>query len=388
MNLKDRADMLLGGAVAAGAVPGVIAMACNREGVIYEGAFGERVLGQGQAMTTDTVVWIASMTKALTSVAAVQQVERGKLDLDAPAQAIVPRIAEAQVLTGFDAAGTPRFRAPKRPITLRHLLTHSAGFSYEIWNPDIQKVQAALEIPGITDCKEKALTTPLIADPGERWEYGINIDWAGKMVEAVTGKKLGAVLQENLLGPLGMTSTAFKISPDMRSRLAGVHLRGADGSLAPFAFEIPQEPEFEMGGGGLYGTVGDYIKFVRMILNGGQLAGERVLKPETVASLGVNHMGTNRVSLLKAAIPLTNDAEFFPGVQKSWSLAFQINHEPLFTGRPAGGMMWAGLANSFYWIDPTTGVGGVYATQIFPFADVRSLPLYYAFETGVYDSLR
>jgi CubicO group peptidase (beta-lactamase class C family) len=388
MDLKQRADMLLGNAVAAGRVPGVVAMAANREGTIYEGGFGERVLGQGSAMTPDTVVWIASMTKALTSVAAVQQVERGRLDLDAPASAVVPRIAEAQVLTGFDAAGKPTYRPPRRPITLRHLLTHSAGFSYELWNPDIQKVQAALQIPGITECKEKALTTPLIADPGERWDYGINIDWAGKMVEAVTGKKLGAVLKADLFDPLGMKDTAFRISPEMRKRLAGVHLRGPDGTLAPFEFEIPQEPEFEMGGGGLYGTMGDYLKFVRMVLNNGQLGGERVLKPESVGALCMNQMGSNRVTNLVAAIPLTNDAEFFPGVNKSWSLAFQINHEPVFTGRPAGGLMWAGLANSYYWIDPITGVGGVYATQIFPFADREALPLYYAFETAVYDSLR
>lgn len=388
MNLTQRADRLLSDACAAGRVPGVVAMATNREGTLYEGAFGERTLGGGQAMTTDTVGWIASMTKAITSVAAVQQVERGKLELDAPAAKVLPQIAELQVLDGFDAAGNPRLRAPKRPITLRHLLTHSAGCSYEIWNPDMQKVQAALGIPSVTECRNKALMLPLVADPGERWEYGVNIDWAGKMVEAVTGQSLGQALKANLFEPLGMASTAFRITPEMRSRLAGVHLRDGDGKLAPFAFEIPQEPEFEMGGGGLYGTVGDYLKFVRMILNGGQLGGERVLKPETVQSLGLNHMGSNRVSLLKAAIPLTNDAEFFPGVPKSWSLAFQINHAPTFTGRPAGGLMWAGLANSFYWIDPATGVGGVYLTQIFPFADKEALPLYYGFETAVYDSLR
>lgn len=388
MDLKQNADRLLSDAVAAGRVPGVVAMATNREGTIYEGAFGLRTLGQPEAMTVDTVGWIASMTKALTSVAAVQLVERGQLDLDAPASKVVPAIAEAQVLTGFDAGGQPQFRAPKRPITLRHLLTHSAGFSYEIWNTDIQKVQAALGIPGVLECKNKALTTPLLFDPGENWDYGINIDWAGKMIEAVTRRPLGDVMQENLLGPLGMSSTAFKISAGMRQRLAGTHLRDGDGKLAPFPFEIPQEPEFQMGGGGLYGTMGDYLKFVRMVLNGGQLRGERVLKPETVAALCVNQMGSNRVSLLKAAIPLTNDAEFFPGVNKSWSLAFQVNHEPVFTGRPAGGLMWAGLANSYYWIDPATGVGGVYLTQIFPFADKESLPLYYAFETAVYDSLR
>ena len=227
-----------------------------------------------------------------------------------------------------------------------------------------------------------------VADPGERWEYGVSIDWAGKMVEAVSGLKLGQFLKANLFDPLGMTSTAFAITPDMRRRLASTHLRGPDDKLSVFPFEIPQEPEFEMGGGGLYGTIGDYLNFIRMILNGGQLGPERVLKPETVESLRLNHMGTNRVSLLKAAIPLTNDAEFFPGVEKSWSLAFQVNDEPVFTGRPAGGLMWAGLANSFYWIDPKTGVGGAYLTQIFPFADKESVPLYYAFEAAVYDSLK
>lgn len=388
MDMKQRIDTLLAKATAAGTVPGVVAAVADREGVVYEGAFGRRSLARSDPMTTDTVAWIASMTKAITSVAAVQMVERGRLELDAPASSVVPQIAQAQVLTGFDADGQPQFRPPKRPITLRHLLTHTAGFSYEIWNTDIQKVQAAFEIPGITECKAKALTTPLLFDPGEDWDYGINIDWAGKMVEAASGQSIGRYLQQNIFGPLGMTSTAFRITPAMRERLAAVHLRGPDGQLAPFDFEIPQEPEFEMGGGGLYGTAGDYLRFLRMLLNGGQLGGERVLRPETVASLGVNHMGDNRVKLLKAAIPLTNDAEFFPGVPKSWSLAFQINHAPLPTGRPAGGLMWAGLANSYYWLDQATGIAGVYITQIFPFADTQSLPLYYDFETAVYGSLR
>jgi CubicO group peptidase (beta-lactamase class C family) len=388
MSMQSRIDAILKSAVEAGDVPGVVAMATTREGTIYEGAFGERLLGSGDAMTLDTVGWIASMTKAITSVAAVQCVERGLLDLDAPAARVLPELGKIGVLTGFDAEGMPETRPPKRPITLRHLLTHSAGFSYEIWNTDMQKVQAALGIPSVTECKNKALELPLLFDPGERWEYGVNIDWAGKMVEAVSGKSLGAFMKESLFDPLGMRSTAFRITPDMRARLAGTHLRGADGKLVPFPFEIPQEPEFEMGGGGLYSTMGDYLKFVRMVLNLGQLGGERVLKPETVLSLGLNHMGDCRVYELKAAIPLTNDAEFFPGVQKSWSLAFQVNHSAAPTGRPAGGMMWAGLANSYYWIDPVTGIGGVFLTQIFPFADHRSLPTYYAFETAVYEGLK
>ena len=386
MTIKEKIDAVLKNGISRGDAAGVAAVVANREGVIYEGAFGERALGSGVAMTPDTVGWIASMTKAITSVAAVQCVERGLLKLDAPAKNVCPELGKVGVLTGFDGSGNPITRPPKRDITLRQLLTHSAGFSYDIWNTDMQKVQAALGIPSVTECKNKALTLPLLFDPGEAWEYGINIDWAGKMIEAVSGKKLGQYLKENVFDPLKMTSTAFKITPDMRARLSGVHLRGADGALSLFPFEIPQEPEFEMGGGGLYGTVGDYLKFLRMILNNGQLGGERILSPESVASLGVNQMGDCRVYNLKAAIPLTNDAEFFPGQQKSWSLAFQINHEPAPTGRPAGGLMWAGLANSYYWFDQLNGLAGVYLTQMFPFADSQSLPLYYEFEKAVYQS--
>ncbi|MEI7784222.1 MAG: serine hydrolase domain-containing protein [Betaproteobacteria bacterium] len=386
MNRSERIHAVLKQGVESGAVPGVVAAAADREGVIYEGAFGERALGSGQAMSTDTVCWIASMTKAITSVAALQCVERGQLKLDAPAKAICPELGQVGVLTGFDSQGQPITRAPIRDITLRHLLTHSAGFSYEIWNTDMQKVQAALDIPSITECKNKALTLPLLFDPGQGWEYGINIDWAGKMIEKVSGLSLGQYLQRHLFEPLGMSSTGFFITDDMRKRLAATHLRADDGKLSLFPFEIPQQPEFEMGGGGLYSTAGDYLKFLRMILNHGQLGGERILTPEGAVSLGLNHMGDCRVYKLKTAIPLSNDAEFFPGMPKSWSLAFQINHEPAPTGRSAGGLMWAGLANSYYWLDPSAGLAGVYITQIFPFADHHSLPLFYDFETAVYQS--
>ncbi len=388
MSLKERVDTLLRRAADSGEVPGVVAMATNRDGPIYEGAFGKRVLGQSPSMTTDTVVWIASKTKAVTGAAAMQLVEQGKLDLDAPAGKVIPYLGEVQVLDGFDTAGKVKTRAPKRPVTLRHLLTHTAGFCYEIWNPDIIRYQQVKSIPMITGCENAALKTPLTFDPGDRWDYGINIDYAGKMVEAISGKKLSAYMQENLFGPLGMSSTAFKITPDMRARLAKIHQRGDDDKLTPLDLEIPQEPEFEMGGGGLYSTVGDYGKFVRMILNRGTGNGNQVLKPATVEMMSRNNMGANKVAMLKTAMPtLSNDAEFFPGVPKSWGLSFQITDAKAPTGRPAGGLMWAGLANSYYWIDHTTGIGGVYATQILPFADKLSLPLYYGFETAVYQSL-
>ncbi|HEY5830559.1 MAG TPA: serine hydrolase domain-containing protein, partial [Hyphomicrobiaceae bacterium] len=353
---------------------------------LYEGAFGKRVLGEPAAMTLDTVGWIASMTKALTGAAAMQLVEQGKLDLDAPAAKVVPDLGKAQVLEGFDAAGQPRTRAPKRAITLRHLLTHTAGFGYEIWSEDIAKYQTAKNIPGIITCQHAALTTPLLFDPGERWFYGIGIDWAGKMVEAASGKRLGQYLAQNLFAPLGMTSIAYKITPDMRGRLAKIHQREEGDKLVPqMELEIPQEPEFDMGGGGLYGTAGDYLKFVRMMLNRGRANGIQVLKSETIDLMSKNAMGDARVCLLKtAAPPLSNDAEFFPGVEKTWGLTFQINAAKAPTGRPAGGLMWAGLANTYFWIDQSTGIGGVYITQVLPFADKKSLPLCYAFESAFY----
>ena len=389
MSLQTKADALLQQAAANGDVPGVVALATNRDGTIYEGGFGERVQGGGATMAPDTVVWIASMTKALTATAAMQQVERGRLHLDRPAREVVPALGEVQVLESFDAAGKPITRAPARPITLRQLLTHTAGFAYEIWQQPIIRYQESKGLPGIISCEERALTTPLLFDPGERWEYGINIDWAGKMVEAVSGQKLGAYLKANLFEPLGMRDTAFKITDDMRKRLAKIHQRGDDDSFAPqLELEIPQEPEFEMGGGGLYGTIGDYARFVRMILNRGKAGGQQILKPETVETMSTNQMGDCRVCMLKTAMPpLSNDAEFFPGMPKTWGLSFMINTERAPTGRNPGSLAWAGLANTFFWIDPVAGIGGVYASQVLPFGDKKALPLFFAFEKAVYDQL-
>ena len=389
MSMGERIDALLGEAVSDGAVPGVVAGVTNASEDLYLGGFGERVLGGGVEMTPDTVGWIASMTKAITGAAAMQLVERGRLDLDAPASEVVPQLADAAVLEGFGDDGKPRTRPPRRAITLRHLLTHTSGFSYDIWSDAIGRYQEATGTPGIISCQNAALTTPLLFDPGDRWDYGINIDWAGKMVETVSGRTLGQYLREHFFEPLGMSDTAFRITDAMRARLAKIHQRGDDGALEPqMELEIPQEPEFEMGGGGLYGTVGDYLRFIRMILNRGRANGERVLRPETVDMMSRNQMGEIRVCELKTAIaPLSNDAEFFPGMAKSWGLSFMINEEEAPTGRSAGSLGWAGLANSFFWIDPAKGIGGAYLTQVLPFIDEKAFPLYIAFESAAYEAL-
>ena len=379
-------DSVLRGAVERGEVPGVAAVAGNRAGTLYEGAFGRRGLDRPDPMTPDTVAWIASMTKAVTTVAALQQVEAGKLSLDAPIAETVPALGEPKVLEGFGADGTPKLRPARKPITLRHLITHTAGFSYDIWNADIGRHMERHGLPGVITCRRAALDTPLVADPGERWEYGIGVDWAGLAVEAVTGQRLEEALRERVLGPLGMEDTAFRIGEAQRARLASMHARGPDGSLSVIPFEVPQDPEFHMGGGGLYGTAPDYLRFCRMVLNNGTLDGARILSPETVAELGRNQIGPLKVRKLETALPnSSNDAEFFPGMPKGWSLAFMLNEEDApGGGRSAGSLAWAGLANTYYWIDPKRDLAGVIITQILAFADPKVLDLLGAFERAVY----
>jgi methyl acetate hydrolase len=379
-------DRVLKEAIDRGDVPGVVAMAATRDGPLYEGAFGKRALPDGAAMTADTVFWIASMTKAVTSAAAMQLVERGRLQLDAPIADILPELAAPQVLEGFDAAGEPRLRPARRPITLRHLITHTAGFVYNIWNADIARYMELKGVPGIITCENAALALPLVFDPGDKWDYGINIDWVGKAVERASGRRLGDYFAQNLFGPLGMKDTAFGLTPKYRARLAAMHSRDEDGRLAAIPFELPQQPEFEMGGGGLYGAAADYLAFERMFLNDGRAAdGTPVLKPETVRLLRENAIGDLTVQLLKTVVPeLSNDAEFFPGIVKKWSLGFMISTEPVPGGRGAGSLAWAGLGNTYFWIDPANGIAGVILMQLLPFADAKALALFDHFEKAVY----
>ncbi len=382
---KAGIDQALTAAVKSGRVPGVVALAANDKGTIYSGAFGVRSLAEPQPMTVDSVFWIASMTKAVTTVAAMQMVEQGKLKLDQPASEILPDLASAQVLEGFDAAGQPQLRPAKRPVTLRQLLTHTAGYTYDVWNADTGRYEKQANLPGIITCKNDALKTPLAFDPGVRWEYGINIDFAGKMVEKVSGERLEGYFREHIFGPLGMADTSFKISASQRERLVAMHARGADGSFKPIEFEIPQEPEFFMGGGGLYSTGPDYLKFVRMFLNRGSLDGKTVLKPETVAMMGQNQIGDINVVALKTVAPESSaDAEFFPGMVKKWGLGFMINTETAPTGRSAGSLAWAGLANTYFWIDPSKNIGGVILMQFLPFADPQALQTFAEFESQLY----
>ncbi|HTV90117.1 MAG TPA: serine hydrolase domain-containing protein [Stellaceae bacterium] len=388
MPASSEIDRVLKSATDRGDVPGVVAMAATRERPCYEGAFGRRVLPDGAAMTADTVFWIASMTKAVTSTAAMQLVEQGKLALDRPIGDVLPEIAAPQVLEGFDAAGEPRLRPATRPITLRHLITHTSGFVYDIWNAEMGRYMEKNGVPGIIACQNAALSLPLVFDPGEKWDYGIGIDWVGKAVERTSGQKLGDYFAEHLFGPIGMNDTAFRLTPERRTRLVGMHSRAPDGTLSPMEFEIPQEPEFQMGGGGLYGTAADYLAFTRMFLNEGRADGRQVLRPETVRQMRENAIGALDVRKLVTAVPpYSNDAEFFPGMTKKWGLGFMISTATVPGGRGAGSLAWAGLGNTYFWIDPSKGVAGVILMQLVPFADAKSLALFDAFEKAVYAAL-
>jgi CubicO group peptidase (beta-lactamase class C family) len=383
-NLASIAEVLKR-AADAGDVPGVAAAVATIDGPVFEAAFGKRDLTTGAPIAPDTVVRIASMTKAITGACAMQLVEQGKLDLDGPIGRVLPELGAIKVFDGFGADGRPKLRPPKRPVTLRHLLTHTSGHVYDTWNGDSGVYREKAGLPPLDTGLNASLSTPLFFDPGERWEYGIGIDWAGKAVEAASGLKLADYMKRNLYDPLGMPDTSFRTNDEQTKRLAQIYLRTPEG-LKPFERNPPKNPEFDAGGGGLYSTVRDYLKFAQMILHKGTFNGAQVLKPATVELMSQNAMGATDVTMLKTFMPVrSNDVHFTAGMK--WGLTFMINPKPKPAGRSAGSLAWAGLMNSYFWIDPVKKVTGVYATQILPFCDVKSLPLFEAFETAVYQAL-
>jgi len=373
-----------------GGTPGVVAMVTDRTNNLYEGAAGKRDLGKTQPMTTDSVFAIFSTTKALAGTCAMQLIEEGKIGLGDAAKKYVPEIAELQVLAGFDDAGQPKTRPPKRDITINDLLLHTSGLCYEFFSADDLKYRTAKSIPTVVSCTFPSIRTVLLHDPGERWTYGVNIDWLGRIVEQQRGKRLGEVMKERIFEPLGMKDIAFAMTDSMKARRVTIHDRAADGKLTPLPdLMLPQPPEMDCGGHGLYATVGEYMKFIRMILNDGAGPNGRVLKAETVTQMANDSLGKLSSTGWVTSIPsLSNEGEFFPGVAKGWAYTFMVNREDTPSGRPAGSLMWAGLANLFFWIDRKNGIGGYWASQILPFQDIASYPGFVDFETAVYRNFR
>ena len=376
-------DAALQAQVAAREIPGVVAMAANEASVVYEGAFGLRNMAASTPMSSDTIFRIASMVKLLTSVAALQLVERGKLKLDEPAGHIDPRLAAPQLLTGFDAKGSPQLRPAHQPITLRNLLTHTSGLSYPLWDPTVVRYLKAAR-------KNSHLPRrPLMFEPGAKWAYGGGIDHVGRMVEIAGGLSLDRYFRDNITGPLGMNDTAPTITERQRARQASLHVRAADGTLVAKPFEKLNEPKTFSGGGSIYSTAPDYLTLLQALLNGGSLRGTSILRRESVALMSTNQIGNLDAGILKTENPaLSNDVDFFPGVRLRWSLGHMINVDPVPEGRKANSLTWAGLFNTYYWIDPATRIAGVIMMQILPFADQQALGAYRQFERGICQAVR
>jgi CubicO group peptidase (beta-lactamase class C family) len=388
MHSLDTIDRAMSDAVAAGDVPGIVVAAADRKDIFYESAFGMQDPALGRPMVPDSVFRLASMTKAITCAAAMQLVEQGRLHLDKPISEVLPELRGRQVFEGFAADGRPRLRPARGEITLRRLMTHTAGFAYEAWNSELARYIEFAGIPSILSRRREALNAPLVRDPGTAWEYGINIDFVGRAVEEVSGLPLSEYFEAHLFQPLAMTDIGYRLRPDQHERLVVTHQRRVDGGLDPKPGELPPETGWHGGGGGLYGTARDYLRFLRMLLNGGALEGVRVLKAETVALMGQNHIGElNVVPLPSAAPALTNAVDFFPEQDKKWGLSFLINTRRTAEGRSAGSLAWAGLANTYFWLDPTRDIAGVALMQVLPFADAKALDVLSRFERGIYETM-
>jgi CubicO group peptidase (beta-lactamase class C family) len=381
-------DRVLTSPVDSGKLPGVVGLVANQSGIIYQGAFGRRAVDRPDPMTLDSVFRIASMTKAITAAAAMQLIEAERIGLEQPISDILPFTRDVQVLEGFDDAGKPRLRPPARPVTVRHLLTHTSGYGYDVFNADLNRYVQAAGLPSILTCRHDSLKVPLLFDPGTQWEYGIGIDLAGRIVETVSGQDLEAYFQQHIFGPLGMTSSTFRPTQALQARMVGTHARGPDGKPVPITLEFPHDAEFLMGGGGLYSTAADYLNFCRMLLGGGTLNGNQVLKPETVKRMGQNHIGDIDVPILRSNNPqMALEVEFFPGITKKWGLSFLINMADVPGGRAAGSLAWAGVHNTFFWIDPASRLTAVLMMQLLPANDPVVLETLLGFETAVYSAL-
>ncbi|MCX7171999.1 MAG: serine hydrolase [Proteobacteria bacterium] len=354
-------DEILSRAVSSGAAPGLVAMTGSAAGVSWSGAAGERA--PGRPMTEDAVFRMFSMTKAIGATAAMILIDRGKLDLNAPVAGILPEFGQIRVLEGFDG-DTPRLRKPGTQATIRHLATHTSGFVYEFWNQDIPRWMAQTGHATIISSLKSSLNYPLAFDPGTRWDYGIGIDWLGRAVEAVDGRRIDKFCQEEIFDPLGMSSTAF---------------------FVPFELAPVPHPEFYAMGHALYSTAGDYMRFLRSFLNKGRLDGRRVLSERGVQTMLSNQIGDLRIGKMTTVAPaISADVDLFPGIPKTHSVGFMRVEQDVPGMRSAGSQGWAGVLNTHYWFDPARDLAGVIMTQTLPFADPQFMAVYQEFERAAY----
>ncbi len=382
----DSIDKVLQDAVDSGAVPNVVAIAADRNGVIYEGAAGPRVAGESDdPVTPDTHYRIMSMTKMVATAAALQQMEKGNLDLDGPISDYCPEFADLQVLEGWDG-DTPKLRAPASQATVKQLITHTTGLGYWFWNAELVKWEAATGTPNVLAGTNVIFTAPLVADPGTRFEYGINTDWLGKVVEAASGVTLDVAVKEGITGPLGMDKTEFIMTGDQRATSTPVHLKGEDGTWAPSEIDLNQEPEYFAGGHGLHSTSRDYVKFQQALLNDGTFDGTKILEKSTVEAAFTNQIGDlDFPAEIATAEPATTHA-FNAGPGYKWGYGLLLNTEDVPGMRRAWSGAWAGLLNTHFWVDRTSGITGAIYTQFLPFVTPEAMKMYNDFEKALYAS--
>jgi methyl acetate hydrolase len=368
-------DAVLSGAVARGEIPGVAAIAATRSGVIYQGAFGVADLPSRRPLQHDAIFRIASMTKPVTSTALMQLVEADRLRIDDPAAKYLPELADPKVFERFDArSGAYTLRPAKTPITVRHLLTHTAGFGYPFTSPVVRDFKPREG--------EQYAAGLLLFEPGEGWTYGTNTDWVGRLVEVLSGQPLETYFRERIFAPLGMRETFYNVPEDKRARVVTVHRRTGATTFTVEAVQPPFTNPRPIGGGGLSSTAADYIRFLQMVLNGGTLDGTRVLSSETVALMARNHIGSLGPELKTALPDRSADFPFGPG--DKWGLGFLITGAQQPGKRSPGSLSWGGINNTYFWVDPARGVAGVILFQFLPFADARALAVHEAFERAIY----
>jgi CubicO group peptidase (beta-lactamase class C family) len=379
-------DQVLHDAVQSGGVPHVVAIAADRDGVIYQGAAGPRTAGDDEPASPDTVFRIMSMTKMPCTVLALQAMEQGTLDLDAPVANYCPEFAEVQVLTGF-TDGVPQLRPPASQATVRQLITHTSGLGYWFWSGDLVQWEKISGIPNVVAGSRAALRAPMVADPGTAFIYGISVDWLGQVVEAATGLPLDVAMKQNITGPLGMDHTAFIMNDVDRANCSPVHVKGEDGQWSSIGEILNQAPEYYAGGHGLYGPPSDYIKFERALLRGGELDGTRILQPETVAKAFRNQIGDLD---FPADIPTADPASsgsFALGPGYKWGYGLLLNTEDQPGRRRAWSGAWAGLCNTHFWVDRMTGICASIYSNFLPFITPEALGLYSNFERELYRAL-
>ena len=363
---------LLDSAVSRGTVHGIAATVVDREGPLFYHAAGE---ANEQSMFRN-----ASMTKAFATTAALQHIEQGRLSLDTTVESILPEFGELPVLDGFDG-DKPRLRPPASKATVRQLMTHSAGLGYFFLNEKLMRYHEVTGEPHPLSGLKRSLSMPLVNDPGTAWEYGVNTDWLGLIVEKLSGQTLSSYLKKRVFGPLGMKDSTFAPSAEQRGRLLRVMQRQADGTLAPSKIDLPPAPEWDAAGHGSYGTAQDYGRFVQAWLNDGS----GILKPATVRMALENHLGQIQLpALIKSKVPeLSNDVPALQ-VPQSWGLGFHIVLADLPGMRSNGTGDWAGIFNSYYWIDRSKSIGAVLMTQLLPFFDMQVIETLIGFELAVY----